>query len=178
MTLQMLSTMEKIKQEKGGLGSALKCVCVWLWVIFRWYYHCQIYEIPFREFLQRLIFHGWKPRDFPIFSSRIVFEANPLKITCWNEVREFQTSLGVALQSCRGHNPLAVDAPAYHAATLLRHPHPASAFSLPVRTQPATQSGKWDNCQNRGLVLSLSSLVRLLDWFTPRNKKWQWLLAS
>ena len=24
--------------------------------------------------------------------------------------------------------------------SLLRHPHPASAFSLPVRTQPATQS--------------------------------------
>ena len=38
------------------------------------------------------------------------------------------------------HSPWQWDALELSCGSLLRHPHPASVFSLPVRTQPATQS--------------------------------------
>ena len=74
--------------------------------------------------------------------------------------------------ACRGTQPLAVG----RTWTIMRlsAQAPTSCLGLlPACEDTACCSIWWDNCQNKGLALSLSSLVRLSDWFTPRNKKWQ-----
>lgn len=70
----------------------------------------------------------------------VFLEANH-KITCWVKSENSKPAWGVALQCLqRDTAPRQGDTLELSRSSLLRHPHPASAFSLPVRTQPATQS--------------------------------------
>lgn len=159
------------------------CVCVWMGVGV---YRCgsssndtaiaNNMKFLLENAFQSSVFHGWRCRNFPVLSL-IFLEANHIHYLI-DPAENSKPASGAAWDTLGGclQGTWPGDILRWQCSFLLS---PAS-FSclLPALTPTGEETAGypvwWDNCLNRCLTLSLSSLVRLSEWFTPRDKKEQW----